>query len=82
MQLLLSLLPSPAYIIGTIIFGIFGMLAFYYGRKKKQPRVKWLGIALMFYPYLIGTDTWLLYGAGIALCIATVVSMRLPRNQG
>jgi len=66
--LLLSLLPSPAYIYGAIIFGILGMVAYAYGKKKSSTRIKWLAIGLMFYPYLIGNETWLLYLVGMALC--------------
>ena len=60
-------LPSPAYIIGTILFGLVGMVAWRYGRKRAMPRTKWLGVALMFYPYAI-ERTWLLFAVGAALC--------------
>jgi len=43
-------LPSAAYVLGVVLFGIVGMVAFWKGRKLKRPRVKWLGVALMFYP--------------------------------
>ena len=60
-------LPSPAYIFGAIVFGIVGLVAFSRGRKTGRPRTKWLGVALMLYPYLVW-NTWMLYLAGIALC--------------
>jgi len=60
-------LPSPAYIAGAILFGIIGMVAWYHGRKTQRPRTKWLGVALMFYPYVV-PSTWLLYAVGAALC--------------
>jgi apolipoprotein N-acyltransferase len=60
-------LPSPAYIFGAIVFGIVGLVAFARGRKTGRPRVKWLGVALMFYPYLVW-NTWILYLVGLALC--------------
>ena len=60
-------LPSPAYIFGAIVFGIAGLAAWRYGRKAARPRTKWLGVALMFYPYAI-SRTWLLYLIGAALC--------------
>jgi hypothetical protein len=60
-------LPTPAYIFGAIVFGIVGMVAFYHGRKAALPAPKWIGVALMFYPYAIG-ETWLLYVVGLALC--------------
>ena len=60
-------LPSPAYLIGAILFGIAGMWAFAVGKRRHQPRLLWTGVALMFYPYVIGS-TWLLYLVGVALC--------------
>jgi hypothetical protein len=60
-------LPSPAYIVGAIAFGLVGVWAWYSGRRQQRPRRKWLGVALMFYPYLVW-QTWLLYGVGAALC--------------
>ena len=60
-------LPSPAYIFGAIVFGIVGFAAWRYGKKAERPRTKWLGVALMFYPYVV-SQTWLLYGIGAVLC--------------
>jgi len=59
--------PSPAYIFGAIVFGIIGMAAFYYGKRTSHQYVKWIGVVLMLYPYVIpGTEA--LYLVGIALC--------------
>ena len=60
-------LPSPAYIFGAIVFGIIGIAAYRYGKKTRRNATKWLGIALMLYPYAI-SETWLLYVVGVALC--------------
>ncbi|MDE2367656.1 MAG: hypothetical protein KGN16_01700 [Burkholderiales bacterium] len=60
-------LPSPAYIIGAILFGLVGMWAFAIGKRRHQPRLLWSGVALMFYPYVIG-GTAMLYLVGAALC--------------
>ncbi|MFZ6654841.1 hypothetical protein [Undibacterium sp. TJN19] len=68
--LLFTLLPSPAYIAGAVLFGILGFIAYRFGKKTQRQKTKWLGVALMFYPYLIGSDTRLLYLVGTALCIA------------
>lgn len=68
-------LPSPAYLIGAVLFGVIGMAAFWYGRKASEPAPKWIGVALMFYPYAISA-TWLLYLVGIGLCIGLYVSWR------
>lgn len=60
-------LPSPAYIFGAIVFGIIGFAAYRYGKKSQRKTTKWLGVALMVYPYAV-SETWLLYVAGTALC--------------
>ncbi len=62
-------LPSPAYIIGAIVFGIIGIAAYRYGKKTSTVSAKWIGIALMLYPYAV-SDTWLLYLVGAGLCAA------------
>ena len=61
-------LPSPAYIIGAIVFGLIGTVAFWYGKKTQQRRTRWWGVALMFYPYAT-SPTWLLYTVGVGLCL-------------
>jgi len=60
-------LPSPAYIFGAIVFGLIGLAAFRYGRKRQRGTTLWLGVSLMVYPYVI-SRTWVLYAVGIALC--------------
>ena len=60
-------LPSPAYLFGLLLFGVVGMAAFSYGRKAVLAKPKWIGVALMLYPYAV-SQTWLLYGIGFALC--------------
>ena len=60
-------LPSPAYIVGAIVFGLLGWVAFRHGRTSGRRRTRWLGVALMLYPYAI-SRTWLLYVVGLALC--------------
>lgn len=61
--------PSPAYIVGLIVFGILGLVAYYYGKRTGRPRTRWLGVALMLYPYVVW-QTWLLYLVGVGLCVA------------
>jgi len=61
-------LPTPAYLVGAILFSILGYAAYRYGKKASRPRAKWLGVALMFYPYFISAETWLLYAVGAGLC--------------
>ena len=60
-------LPSPAYIFGAIAFGLIGFAAYRYGKRAGRNLTKWLGVALMLYPYAIA-QTWLLYGLGAILC--------------
>ncbi len=60
-------LPSPAYIVGAILFGIFGYMAYRRGRKTSTPSLTWTGVALMVYPYAV-EQTWLLWVVGVALC--------------
>jgi hypothetical protein len=59
-------LPSPAYIVGAIVFGLIGFVAFRRGRKGGRRWTTWLGVALMVYPYAV-SRTWLLYAVGLAL---------------
>ena len=59
--------PSPAYLFGAVVFGIVGLAAFRYGRKEQRSLTRWLGLALMLFPYLV-RPTWLLYVVGLALC--------------
>jgi len=65
-------LPTPAYLFGAFLFGIIGYAAWRYGRKTATPAIKWLGVALMLYPYAI-SQTWLLYLVGTALCVSLYV---------
>ena len=65
-------LPSPAYIFGAVIFGLVGFAAYRHGKRAGRPRSKWLGVALMLYPYAIA-QTWLLYVVGAALCAGILI---------
>ena len=62
-------LPSPAYIVGVILFSIVGFVAYRFGKKTSRPATKWLGVALMLYPYVV-SNTWAMYAVGVALCAA------------
>ncbi|MDD5029553.1 MAG: hypothetical protein PHH58_08660 [Rhodoferax sp.] len=59
-------LPTPAYILGAILFGIIGWVAFRRGRKTSISVLEWIGVALMIYPYGV-SETWMLWLVGIAL---------------
>jgi hypothetical protein len=60
-------LPSPAYLLGAIVFGTIGFAAYRHGKRSGHGQTKWLGVALMLYPYAV-SETWLLYAIGAALC--------------
>ena len=62
-------LPSPAYLFGSLLFGIIGIAAYRYGKKAELAAQKWIGIALMLYPYGV-SETWMLYVVGAGLCVA------------
>ena len=68
-------LPTPAYIFGAVLFGIIGYAAYRYGKKASLQPAKWIGIALMVYPYAI-SGTWLLYIVGTGLCIGLYIASR------
>ncbi|MEP7328737.1 MAG: hypothetical protein ABI777_05955 [Betaproteobacteria bacterium] len=68
-------LPSTAYIIGAVAFGVIGFVAYRYSKKMSRPASKWIGITLMFYPYAI-SQTWLLYAVGVSLCVGLYFSAR------
>lgn len=58
--------PSPAYIVGAILFGVLGLFAYYYGKRRQRRTTRWLGLALMLYPYVV-PNTWALWVIGVAL---------------
>ncbi len=65
-------LSSPAYLFGMLMFSVIGFAAYRYGKKMALPIPRLIGVVLMLYPYLVA-DTWLLYGVGVALCVAAYV---------
>lgn len=64
-----GMLPTPLYLIGLILFSVIGYAAYRYGKKAEHPATKWIGIALMVFPYLT-PETWQLYAVGAGLCAA------------
>jgi hypothetical protein len=65
---LVGIMPTPTYIFGSILFGIMGYAAYRFGKKTDRPRTKWIGVALMLYPYFIGSDVRILFLVGVGLC--------------
>jgi hypothetical protein len=62
-------LPSPAYLTGVVVFSLIGIVAYYRGKRHGLQRSRWLGLALMLYPYVVW-QTWLLYLVGAGLTVA------------
>ena len=62
-------LPTPAYLMGALLFSLVGFAAYRYGAKTGRPHSKWIGVALMLYPYVVPA-TWLMYVVGVGLCAA------------
>lgn len=73
-------LPSPTYLIGALLFGIIGFIAYRQGKKAALPPVKWIGVALMLFPYVI-SETWLMYAVGAGLCVGLFVCRRQPGRR-
>ena len=59
---------SLANLIGSLLFGGIGFIAFLYGKKQGSFKPLLIGIALMAYPYFL-KSTWGLYAAGAGLCL-------------
>jgi hypothetical protein len=73
-------LSTPAYLIGLLLFGIAGIVLWVLGRRRRNPAVKYIGLALMLYPYLVW-GTVALYGAGTVLSAAAVWCLRRDSSQ-
>jgi hypothetical protein len=59
-------LPTPAYLLGALLFGIFGWVAYRRGKTTSSSMLRWSGLVLMIYPYAV-SETWLLWVLGAAL---------------
>ena len=59
-------LPSAWSLLGSVLFGIVGYIAFRRGRKTARPTLTWSGLALMLYPYAV-SETWLVWLIGAVL---------------
>ena len=68
-------MPTPANLFAQIVFGVIGFALLTYGKKQMEWLPALTGIALLAYPWFVGT-TWLLYAIGIALCAGWYVIRR------
>ncbi len=63
---------SFANIIGGILFGSIGFIAFVYGKKMSEFRTMGLGAVLVVFPYLV-SNTIALYVIGILLTVSVII---------
>jgi hypothetical protein len=63
---------TQSNLFGAILVGIIGFAAYRYGNKALDMVIKWGGIVLMLYPYVIA-ETWQLYVAGFGLCFGIYI---------
>ncbi|MEO6079993.1 MAG: hypothetical protein ABIQ86_09475 [Steroidobacteraceae bacterium] len=70
-------LPSPAYLLAVLLFGVIGLVLFVMARRRRKRMVKWVAVALMLYPYLVwGTmPVWIV---GVSLCALAAWCWRQP----
>lgn len=66
-----SLLPTGWEIAALVIFGVAGFIGWRHGKRQQKPAPKWIGLALMLYPYAT-SGAEMLWGVGIALTAALV----------
>jgi len=59
-------LPSPAYLLGALLFGIYGWVAYRRGKQASSAMLKWSGVTLMLYPYAV-SETGMLWLIGLVL---------------
>jgi hypothetical protein len=55
---------SGANLIGGLVFGSIGFVAFVYGKKMHVWKPMFLGLALMIYPYFVENDI-VLFAIGV-----------------
>ena len=60
-------LPTPAYLLGALLFGIYGYVAYRRGKQAANANLRWSGLVLMLYPYAV-SETGTLWAVGVALC--------------
>jgi hypothetical protein len=63
---------NASALLGSILFGAVGFVAFVYGKKMALWKPMVIGITLMTYPYFV-PQTWLIYAIGCALCLGLFV---------
>jgi len=46
-------MPDPEILVWALLFGSIGLGYFTYGRRQSQPVARYIGIALMVFPYFV-----------------------------
>ncbi len=59
---------ETATLVWGLIFSSIGIGYFIYGRKQSNLVVRWCGLALILFPYLV-TDTFAMVAVGAALML-------------
>lgn len=59
---------DTAALVWGLIFSSIGIGYFIYGRKQSNLVVRWCGLALILFPYLV-TDTFAMVAVGAALML-------------
>ncbi|MDH0448942.1 hypothetical protein [Shewanella sp. GD04112] len=62
----LKVFDNPALLLWSLVFGLFGLGFFTYGKRQAAPIPLAVGLTLMIYPYFV-TNLALLIAIGIAL---------------
>ncbi len=65
---------GPAFFV-SLVFSLFGMAYFSYGKKQGNTMALVSGIGLMFYPYLV-SDVTMMVAVGIGLLVFPFVVSR------
>lgn len=71
-------LPSGGELFAAIVFGLIGWAAWRAGKRTGQPVTRWLGLALMLFPYAVSGSAAMV-GIGLALCAALAWAWRQRR---
>ena len=68
-------MPDPAIILWALLFGSIGIGYFIYGKRQDQQVVRYIGIALILFPYFV-TEVLAVILVGIALLLLPYVIKR------
>lgn len=64
---------TTSNIVGNVLFGAIGFVAFMYGKRMEAYKTMCIGLVLMVYPFFVSDNTVLMYCIGAALTMAVFV---------